>query len=63
MILLNSRVFKKYKVFIKIGEGGFSKVFKVELLNFDLVVKEVYVFKYFVIKFDSDKNVVISCFK
>ncbi|MCE6056223.1 Kae1-associated serine/threonine protein kinase [Mycoplasmopsis agalactiae] len=63
MIPSNSRVYKKYKVLTKIGEGGFSKVLKVELLNSDSVVKEVYALKYFVIKPDSDKNVSISRFK
>lgn len=59
----SSRVFKKYKVLSKIGEGGFSQVFKVQLLNSDTSANEVYALKYFLIRPESDKEVAINRFK
>ncbi|WP_029513378.1 serine/threonine protein kinase [Mycoplasmopsis primatum] len=62
-IRADSRIFKKYKVLQKIGEGGFSEVYKVELLRSASAIKEIFALKYFVIKSDADRENTIKRFR
>ncbi|MBZ4195268.1 serine/threonine-protein kinase [Mycoplasma tauri] len=59
----NSKVFENYKVLSKIGDGGFSEVYKVESLESKSPVKVFYALKYFIVKNGADPESTLKRFK
>lgn len=52
-----SNIFKKYRVLSTIGDGGFSQVYKVELLNDKSPIKRKFALKYSVNKNKNDEDI------
>lgn len=62
-IKATSQVYKNYKILKRIGEGGFSEVYKVELANDPSPIKTVYALKYFIIKNENERESTLNRFK
>lgn len=62
-IISDSNIYNKYKIISLLGTGGFSEVYKVEMINDKSNVKTQYALKYMVFNNNMDKERTLNRFK